>query len=217
MRLTVAAASLLGGAVLLASGHAAAAAPSQPSNSDNNKTQPTPRIVTVQKGDYLIKLATENNTTSERMFFANTEISNPDLIYPNQKFRIPDDGEQLTPRPIPVNTTITNSSPQHAQASAAPVRHAAAPSAPAANYQPVAGGSVWDQLAKCESGGNWAINTGNGYYGGLQFTLGSWQGVGGSGYPNQASREEQISRAQILQSRSGWGAWPACSAKLGLR
>jgi hypothetical protein len=77
-------------------------------------------------------------------------------------------------------------------------------------------GSVWDRLAQCESGGNWAINTGNGFYGGLQFTLSSWRGVGGSGYPNMASREEQIARAEILQSRQGWGAWPACSAKLGL-
>mgnify|MGYP006373783203 FL=1 len=86
----------------------------------------------------------------------------------------------------------------------------------AANYAP-SDGSVWDQLAACEAGGNWAINTGNGYYGGLQFSLSSWRGVGGSGLPSEASREEQISRGQMLQARSGWGAWPACSARLGLR
>lgn len=80
----------------------------------------------------------------------------------------------------------------------------------------VTGGSVWDSIASCESGGNWAINTGNGFYGGLQFTLSSWQAVGGSGYPNEASREEQIERAQILQSMQGWGAWPVCAAKAGL-
>jgi hypothetical protein len=78
------------------------------------------------------------------------------------------------------------------------------------------GGTVWDRLAQCESGGNWAINTGNGYYGGLQFSLSSWRAVGGSGYPHQASRETQIAMGQRLQAAQGWGAWPSCSAQLGL-
>lgn len=78
-------------------------------------------------------------------------------------------------------------------------------------------GSVWDSLARCESGGNWAINSGNGYYGGLQFALSSWRGVGGSGYPHHASREVQIEMGKRLQASQGWGAWPACSRKLGLR
>ena len=80
----------------------------------------------------------------------------------------------------------------------------------------VASGSVWDRLAACESGGNWQINTGNGYYGGLQFSASSWHGVGGTGLPHQHSREEQIKRGQILQSSGGWGHWPSCAAKLGL-
>jgi resuscitation-promoting factor RpfA len=74
----------------------------------------------------------------------------------------------------------------------------------------------WDAIAQCESGGNWSINTGNGYYGGLQFSESSWQAVGGSGLPHQHSREEQIKRGKILQSQQGWGAWPSCSAQLGL-
>jgi resuscitation-promoting factor RpfB len=78
-------------------------------------------------------------------------------------------------------------------------------------------GSVWDKLAECESGGNWSINTGNGYYGGLQFSLSTWRAYGGSGYPHQASRDEQIRIAKKLQADAGWGAWPACSSKLGLR
>jgi uncharacterized protein YabE (DUF348 family) len=78
-------------------------------------------------------------------------------------------------------------------------------------------GSVWDKLAQCESGGNWSINTGNGYYGGLQFSLSTWRAYGGSGTPNKASREQQIAIAKKLQADAGWGAWPACSAKLGLR
>jgi uncharacterized protein YabE (DUF348 family) len=78
-------------------------------------------------------------------------------------------------------------------------------------------GSVWDKLAECESGGNWSINTGNGYYGGLQFSLSTWRAYGGSGLPSDASREEQIAIAKKLQADAGWGAWPACSSKLGLR
>ncbi|GGK99265.1 transglycosylase [Curtobacterium luteum] len=79
-----------------------------------------------------------------------------------------------------------------------------------------ASGSTWDALAQCESGGNWAINTGNGFYGGLQFTLGTWQANGGSGNPAAASRETQIAVAERVLASQGWGAWPACSAKLGL-
>ena len=76
---------------------------------------------------------------------------------------------------------------------------------------------VWDRLAECESNGNWQANTGNGYYGGLQFLPETWWSVGGSGMPHEASREEQIYRGQILQERSGWGQWPSCSLQLGLR
>jgi uncharacterized protein YabE (DUF348 family) len=81
-----------------------------------------------------------------------------------------------------------------------------------------AGGStVWDALAQCESGGNWAINTGNGYYGGLQFNLGTWRAYGGTGLPSQASRETQIAVATRLRDAAGgYGSWPSCSAKLGL-
>ncbi|MFF5021758.1 resuscitation-promoting factor Rpf [Micrococcus luteus] len=75
---------------------------------------------------------------------------------------------------------------------------------------------TWDRLAECESNGTWDINTGNGFYGGVQFTLASWQAVGGEGYPHQASKAEQIKRAEILQDLQGWGAWPLCSQKLGL-
>jgi resuscitation-promoting factor RpfB len=79
------------------------------------------------------------------------------------------------------------------------------------------GNTVWDSLAQCESGGNWAINTGNGYYGGLQFSLSTWRAYGGAGYPHQQSREYQIMIAERLRAATGgYGSWPACSAKLGL-
>lgn len=76
--------------------------------------------------------------------------------------------------------------------------------------------SVWDQLAVCEASGDWHINTGNGFYGGLQFDLPTWQGVGGEGYPHEASREEQINRGKILKSQRGWSPWPGCRRKMGL-
>jgi uncharacterized protein YabE (DUF348 family) len=81
----------------------------------------------------------------------------------------------------------------------------------------VASGSVWDRLAACESGGNWHINTGNGYYGGLQFSLSTWRAYGGSGLPSNNSREQQIAIAKKVQAAGGWGQWPACSRKAGLR
>jgi nucleoid-associated protein YgaU len=76
--------------------------------------------------------------------------------------------------------------------------------------------STWDALAQCESGGNWSINTGNGYSGGLQFSQSTWAAHGGTGSAASASREQQIAVAQNVQASQGWGAWPACAAKLGL-
>ena len=76
--------------------------------------------------------------------------------------------------------------------------------------------SVWDSLAECESSGNWGINTGNGYSGGLQFSPSTWAAYGGTGSAANASREQQIAVAERVQAGQGWGAWPSCSAKLGL-
>ncbi len=90
---------------------------------------------------------------------------------------------------------------------------AATVSMPAAN---AVDGATWDALAQCESGGNWSINTGNGFYGGLQFAQQSWSGVGMSGSPATATRAQQIEAGERLLAIQGWGAWPACSAKLGL-
>jgi nucleoid-associated protein YgaU len=77
-------------------------------------------------------------------------------------------------------------------------------------------GGTWDALAQCESGGNWATNTGNGYSGGLQFTDSTWAAHGGTGSAAAASREQQIAVAEQVQASQGWGAWPACAAQLGL-
>jgi LysM repeat protein len=79
-----------------------------------------------------------------------------------------------------------------------------------------ASAETWDAIAQCESSGNWSINTGNGYYGGLQFLPATWRAFGGTGNPANASKAEQIRVAERVLKVQGWGAWPACSAKLGL-
>jgi LysM repeat protein len=175
------------------------------------ESKPASHTVTVQPGDYLTKIAEDNSTTYVRIYNANTNIDDPDLIFPGEQLRIPAQDEQLADRPLPESARAAlAAAPQAVQASRA-TSSSYIPSSTAP-----ASGSVWDAIAACESGGNWAINTGNGYYGGLQFSLSSWRGVGGSGLPSDASREEQISRAEMLQARQGWGAWPVCTARAGV-
>ena len=80
--------------------------------------------------------------------------------------------------------------------------------------------SVWDDIAECESGGDWSIDTGNGYSGGLQFAAGTWRGFGGEEFASmahEASRAQQIEVAERVLDEQGWGAWPTCSRRLGLR
>jgi LysM repeat protein len=177
-----------------------------------NKTVMSKKTVVVKPGDSLSSIATTNNTTYERVFYANKKIADPDVIYPGQKLRIPGKKEKLKKRPL---ATVQLAAPVASGTGSVASYQSAAPR-PAVSA-PSVGAGVWDQLAACESGGNWAINTGNGFYGGLQFTISSWAAVGGSGLPSSASRAEQIMRGKMLQARQGWGAWPACSAKLGLR
>jgi hypothetical protein len=117
--------------------------------------------------------------------------------------------------------TTTTTAPPETTTTAPPATEPPTPTDP----PPDSGGGLgdpydyasWDALADCESGGNWQINTGNGYYGGLQFSLSSWQGVGGTGYPHENSRETQIAMGIRLWESSGWGAWPACTRELGWR
>ncbi|MFC4125744.1 transglycosylase family protein [Nocardia rhizosphaerae] len=90
---------------------------------------------------------------------------------------------------------------------------------PGTEVPPVRDGEIWDALARCESTGNWSINTGNGYYGGIQFDQSTWERQGGLKYAPRAdlaTREEQIAIAEITRARQGWGAWPACTGRLGL-
>jgi LysM repeat protein len=133
-------------------------------------------------------------------------LANPNLIFPGQVIHLDGTG----------SGTPASSSAPAASSEPAPAPQPTPAPAPAASSSS-GGGTVWDQLAQCESGGNWAISTGNGYYGGLQFSQSSWNAAGGSGNPANASREEQIRVAENLRSMQGWGAWPSCSSQLGLR
>lgn len=217
-----------------ASGGSSTPTPAPAVATDASQPQPPQaKLVTVQSGDYLEKIAVTNQSTAQNMFYANPGLADPNVILPGMVLRVPAPGEALTPRPIPAaqaapkpvsvapvaqaSATTAPAQPKPARASAAAAPVTSRTTTTQASAPATAGAGVWDRLAACESGGNWAINTGNGYYGGLQFSLGSWRGVGGSGLPSQASREEQIARAEVLLSRQGWGAWPSCSSKLGLR
>lgn len=75
---------------------------------------------------------------------------------------------------------------------------------------------VWIKLAECESHQNWSENTGNGYYGGLQFNVGAWQSVGGTGLPSEHSKDEQIEKGKALQAARGWGPWRNCAVRIGV-
>src|SRR6476620_3797124 len=91
---------------------------------------------------------------------------------------------------------------------------------PGTEVPPVLNGAQWDALSRCEAGGNWAINTGNGVYGGVQFEQNTWERQGGLRYvlkSDSANREEQIAIAEVTRARQGWGAWPVCSGRIGAR
>jgi hypothetical protein len=197
----------VGAAVLVAAFAlpARAEAVTTPSNDQHGRSKHV-----VEAGETLVELAKAAKLPSWRpVYDLNTSIQHPDLIYPGQKLVIPAKGEKVNHRPLPgpgiYRLPEQDRSPVRTQQPASSQRSAAV------------GGSVWDRLAQCESGGNWATNTGNGYSGGLQFSAGTWQANGGSGSAHTASRAEQIRVAQRVQASQGWGAWPSCSSRLGLR
>ncbi len=118
---------------------------------------------------------------------------------------------------VPVETTSTTAPLR----SAPPTTAAPAPPAPSAPSPPAPSGSHWDALAMCEAGGNWSTNTGNGYYGGLQFHSSSWSAYGGlayAPYAHMATREQQIAIGEKIVAAAGgsYSAWPHCRAALGL-
>lgn len=127
------------------------------------------------------------------LFDANPEIEHPDLVEPGTVIRIPAPDEALERRDLPT------------------------PVVRATRTGGAAGGDVWWRLARCESGGRNTVSSNGLYYGYFQFLPATWHSVGGSGLPTDHSYAEQANRARILQSRAGWGQWPACARALGLR
>ncbi len=103
------------------------------------------------------------------------------------------------------------------QAAVATVVALGAPVALAGTAEAAQPTGKWDRLAQCESGGRWNVATGNGYFGGLQFSARTWKAFGGQGSPHKASKGQQIAVAERILAKQGWKAWPACSKKLGLR
>ncbi len=152
----------------------------------------------VQPGDTLYGIARDTDAATDWRELAElNSLQDPDLIIVGEVLELPDGSDtpsETQTEPSSEGATSTSTEPSGAVST-----------------------STWDALAECESNGDWSINTGNGFYGGLQFKLSSWEWVGGSGYPHEASKEEQIARAEVLLERQGWDAWPACSSQLGLR
>ncbi len=196
-----------------------------------------PRTYNVVAGDSLSSIAQDFGIKGlsgwRRLFDANRKIDNPDLITVGARLRIPAKGAELKRRSLPAppapvvvapvapprvdsSASRSSSSTDTSSSDSSSTDTSSAESAPAPPSSAPSSG-VWASLAQCESGGNWSIDTGNGYYGGLQFNLSTWQGYGGSGMPHEASASEQIAVAERVQASQGWGAWPACSAELGLR
>jgi LysM repeat protein len=212
MKLSAFAASLAATAVLVMAGSPAASAATKTNHKAPNKAKTVSKVVKtvkVNEGDNLSVIADQNQTTFKRLYDANTKIDNPDLIYPGDDIRVPAPDEQLADRPLPQNYVIPAPA---APAAAVPASQPVVQKAPLTQAAPAyyaSDGSVWDRIAACESGGNWAINTGNGYYGGLQFTLQTWAGAGGLAYAPRAdlaTRDQQIAIASKLSLSN----WPVC-------
>ncbi|MBT0566660.1 transglycosylase family protein [Williamsia sp. CHRR-6] len=166
------------------------------------------------------RVRTEQVEVTEPLTAPDAETPDPELIKDKREVKVP--GKPGTQKVSYSVTTVNGKTIKKIKTGAVEITPAVAaqvavgtkPGPPA-----VPAGSVWDALAACEAGGNWAINTGNGFYGGVQFDAGTWLRWGGGQYAPRAdlaTREEQIAIAQKTQAAQGWGAWPSCSAKLGL-
>lgn len=181
------------------------------------------RIHVVARGESLSSIAAAYGYAGRddwrRIYDANpTKLDNPDLIEIGLHLRIPTADEHFVRQAV--QTYVPAAMPEPRRAARANRSARSASTLPANGGASTAGGEVWDRLAACESGGNWATNTGNGYRGGLQFHPKTWEGAGGGQYAasaEQATREQQIEVAKRVQASQGWKAWPACSRKLGLR
>jgi LysM repeat protein len=176
-----------------------------------------PASYTVQQGDTLSTIAAHEYGSAAdwpAIWWANRhQVANPNMIAAGQRLRLPTSGQVPAWMARAALAAMSGSSPAAAVSVAQADPPAAAPvsAAPAAS----SGGANWSAIAACESGGNWSANTGNGFYGGLQFTEQTWLAYGGGQYAssaNQASEAQQIAVAQRVLAGQGIGAWPVCGA-----
>jgi hypothetical protein len=178
-----------------------------------------PGHYTVRPGDTLSKIAHQeygSRADWPALWWTNRhQISNPDAIVAGTKLRL----SSWHPRKAWLErAAMAAVAPAPAPASAqspSSVPVTAATSYPASSYPASSGGVNWSAIAACESGGNWSTNTGNGFYGGLQFSQGTWDAYGGGQYASTAagaSESQQIAVAQRLLAGQGIGAWPVCGA-----
>lgn len=165
---------------------------------------------TVQQGDTLSVIAAHaygNAADWPAVWWANRrQVPNPNVIAAGQRLRLPASGQVPTLMARAAQAAIPARPAAPAPAAAAPVSTAA----PASS-----GGANWSAIAACESGGNWSANTGNGFYGGLQFSEQTWLGYGGGQYAssaNLATAAQQIAVAERVLAGQGIGAWPVCGA-----
>jgi len=179
-----------------------------------------PASYTVQQGDSLSAIAAHQYGRAAdwpAVWWVNRrQVANPNLIAAGQRLRLPASGQVPAWMARAAQAAIPVAAPAPAPAvSAAPADPSAA--APVSTAVPASsGGANWAAIAACESGGNWGANTGNGFYGGLQFTEQTWLAYGGGQYAssaNQASQSEQIAVAQRVLAGQGIGAWPVCGAR----
>lgn len=192
----------------------------QPAQDASAPAEPSaPGMYTVVPGDHLTSIAVEHGLDPETgwrvLFDANPSVANPDMIVPGQQLRIPAPGEQVPSRALPQTAPVYEASSSSSSSSSSGSRRGRSTT----RSSTPAGDGVWDQLARCESGGNWS-HSGGTYDGGLQFHPGTWNAHGGGQYAStadQATREQQIAVAERVRASQGWSAWPACSRKLGLR
>ena len=177
-----------------------------------------PASYTVQQGDSLSAIAAHTYGKAAdwpAVWWVNRhQVANPNLITAGQRLRLPASGQVPAwmaraaqaaipaPPPAPAAVSVTQASP--------PAAASVSTAAPASS-----GGANWSAIAACESGGNWSADTGNGFYGGLQFTEQTWLGYGGGQYAssaNQATKAQQIAVAERVLAGQGIGAWPTCGA-----
>lgn len=190
---------------------------------DPNADAPVETTYTVEEGDFLAEIAQEHDLDRWTPIYAlnHKTIDHPDLLMVGQELDIPAEPAEVDVDAIdiPGQGEPADSAEPEAQAT---TQNAQEPTSSSPEPQPSqsASGGTWDRLAQCESGGNWSTNTGNGFYGGLQFHPQTWAAYGGHQYaPNahRASRGQEIAIAERVLASQGWDAWPACASKLGLR